>query len=398
MLRIRLSSLLAFLFLVQLVLPLVVFGSTALGAFIWVFVSFCFFILPCLLLPNKIELNGLPWVVLAFLLPAIFVGISNFNNLKVDPRSIADLIRAPYFLAAFLAGCKLAGARELVEECFSRVFKWFLFLVILYLFGSYILRDMVDDLELLYGKIDNVVSARLFVPFPNPYDLALFCALPFFYFLFLGRMLPALGVFVVLLATQSRTGIILLAIGLIIGAATSLVVRRRMVILVLFVGVAIVTALLFIVDINMLKASYLVANTAGLLDGNSTTLSRRFAQWAYLTNVPELGFGTVRSADLVIENAIIYEVYRTGVFGLYAIALFYFLPLAIAVMAILVPGVSALVVAMAIFVILTVVGFNSSVFIYQPKLSLIYWIAVGFLYSVTSGDVRRAFIRQGLEK
>lgn len=379
------TSLLVFGFLVQLSLPLVLFESTALAALIWVVVSICIFAVPCLMVAGKIRVRGLlPITIAVFLPPAIFIGISNLANLKVDARATADLVRSLYFFVAFLAGAALAKKPEVFEEFFSKNFYWTSVLLIGYLIAAFVFRDAVDDAELFFGKFDNAVGGRLFLPFPNPYDLALFCTLPIFYFILIKRLLLALALTAVLVATQSRTGIVLFAVGLLLCVVVSSQARfwSFKYSMMLFVMIAIMFLLFF--DMDDLRSIYLVANTVGLFEGQSTTLSRRFAQWSYLVDLPLLGWGTVRSIDRVIENAVIYELYRTGIFGAYSILCFYFLPALLALRVLWSLGRSPVAVSLAIFVLLTIVGFGSSVFIYQPKLSLMYWFAVGALFSMTS--------------
>lgn len=379
------ASLLTFGFLVQFSLPLILFGSTALAALIWVIASICCFAGPCLIVAGKIEIKGLLTIAIAvFLPPAIFIGISNFSNLKVDARATADLVRSLYFFVAFLAGAGLAKRPEVFVRFFFMSLYWTSVLLIGYLVAALVFIDIVDDVELFFGKFDNAVGGRLFLPFPNPYDLALFCTLPIFYFILEKKLALALALTAVLLATQSRTGIVLFALGLLLCIVVSSQARlwsfRFSMMLLATVAI---TFLLFL-DIDDLRSIYLVANTVGLIEGQSTTLSRRFAQWSYLVDLPLLGWGTVRSIDRVIENAVIYELYRTGILGAYSIFCFYFLPALLAMRVLWALGRNPIAVSLAIFVLLTIVGFGSSVFIYQPKLSLMYWFAVGALFSMLS--------------
>jgi O-antigen ligase len=301
--------------------------------------------------------------------------------MKVEGRATADLFRSTYFFLAFVAGTRLGSRPALLEGLFTRVFRWTLMLLLVYLIAAWALRDRVDDLELLYGKIDNVVSSRIFFPFSNPYDLALFCILPIIYFVLQKRMGLALCLIAVLIATQSRTGLLLLCLAFLICFVISRIARTRMLKFGALIFVAVVLLFILVVDLDDIRSTYLIANTIGLLEGQSTTLSRRFAQWAYLIDLPIFGWGTIRSADLVIENAVIYELYRTGLFGIYTLICFYGFPLALAARSVWSSKGNPLIVALAIFVLLTVAGFSTSVFIYQPKLSLIYWLAVGVLFA-----------------
>lgn len=378
-------------FLIQFALPLVVFGSTAVGALLWVAVSFGAFILPNLLFDGRLPKSALLLITtFVFLPPAIFIGAANLANMKVDGRATADLVRSLYFLFAFIAGVKLASRPESLEKFLSQAFKWITALLLAYMCASFFMRDMIDDVELFYGKFDNVVSGRLFVPFPNPYDLALFCTLPIFYYILNKKILAALTLVAVLVATQSRTGILLFAIGLILCFITSNFSRVRTLRFALLLTALTATVLIFVVDLDNLRSTYLIANTLGLIEGQSTTLSRRFAQWSYVSDLPLLGWGTVRSSERVIENAVIYELYRTGALGIYSIFCFYILPACLALKALWLSERTTVSISFAIFVLLTVIGFSSSVFIYQPKLSLTYWFAVGALFSLISRDVMRA--------
>jgi hypothetical protein len=378
-------------FLAQFAMPLVAFGSTALGALLWVAVSAAIFLVPCLLLRSRAaDTDWLLITLYVFLLPAIFIAISNALNGKFDGRALAELFRAPYFLLAFFAGVKLAGDRSLLKAFVARTFPWVVALLIGYLVASFVTRDFIDDVEVLYGKIENAVRARLFAPFPNPYDLALFCLLPLFYYALERKKVAALSVSAVLLATQSRTGVLLCIFGFTICALVSRFARRRTLSFALLVLSLLVALVLLVFDLEQMRSIYLISNTLGLFEGQSTTLARRFVQWSYLQDLPLLGWGTIRSVDLVIENAIIYELYRMGILGLYTLFVFYVLPAALALRVIATARNDSLQLAFGLFVLLTILGFGSSVFIYQPKMSLLYWFSVGILYSYATDQRTRS--------
>jgi hypothetical protein len=375
------ESLLAWGFLGQLLVPLVLAGSTAAGAVTWVLASIVLFLLPACLLTGSHAVGAIDRVAAyAFLPPAIFIGIANISNGNFEPRDVVDLFRAPYFLVAFLAGAKLASMPGLLERVLARTFPLIAAALFTYLVASFAARNAIDDLELWYGKIDNVVSARLFGPFSNPYDLALFCTFPLIYCMLAKRWALTLVFAAVLVATQSRTGIILCATGLLFCATISRNAQQgitRWVMPAIVIGAGLLVVFL---DEQVLMSMYLVSNTLGLFEGHSTTLARRFAQWRFLQDLPWLGWGTVRSSELVIENAVIYEFYRTGVMGVYTLICFYAFPVILALKTLLSNGRDRVQIALAVFVILTVVGFSASVFIYQPKLSLLYWVASGALF------------------
>jgi hypothetical protein len=379
-------TLLAGGFVLQLAAPLIVGGSTGAGALTWVALSLLVFAVPALLLSGRTgNADLLVVATLVFVPPAIFIGVANFANGNFAGRDIADYFRPLYFFAAFVAGVKLARTPGAMSRLLRLALPAIAVLLLVYLVASFAARDAVDDLELLYGKIDNAVSGRLFVPFPNPYDLALFCILPLLYSLLERRALLALTFTAVLVATQSRTGILLGAFALLMCAWTSPFARQRVFRLLLPALALGLVAFMFFVDIDDIKSIYLISNTLGLFQGESTTLSRRFAQWTYLQDLPLLGWGTIRSAELVIENAIIYELYRTGILGVYSLLCFYVFP-ALLALRVLARDCEHIRIVLAIFVIVTILGFNASVFIYQPKISLLYWFATGalFAYATTS--------------
>jgi hypothetical protein len=380
-LTVRLVTLLAGGFVLQLWAPLILGGSTGAGALAWVALSLLLFAIPALSLSGRIgNADVLIVATCVFLPPGIFIGVANFANGNFEGRDLADYFRAPYFFIAFLAGMKLARTPGAMNQLLARALPAIAALLVVYLAASFAARDLVDDLELLYGKIDNAVSGRLFMPFPNPYDLALFCILPLLYCFLERRALLAFLFAAVLVATQSRTGILLCGFALLICGSTSQFARRRIFRLVFPALALVLVAFMFFVDIDDIKSIYLISNTLGLFQGESTTLSRRFAQWSYLQDLPLLGWGTIRSSELVIENAIIYEVYRTGILGVYSLLCFYVFPAFLA-LRVLARDRERIRIVLAIFIIVTILGFNASVFIYQPKISLLYWAATGALFA-----------------
>jgi hypothetical protein len=383
-LTISVATLLAMGFVLQLCVPLVVFGSTSIGALIWLFCSAILFLLPSLAIPFRTTpLPQLQVLAAIFLPPIIFIGISNAVNGKSDGRDIADIFRAVYFAIAFIAGVRVAAVPQRIEDWLLRMARLTLPLLWLYLISSFVLRNEVDNLELLFGKADNAVSARLFAPFPNPYDLALFCLLPIIYCVLTRRRYLTIGFLVVLLASQSRTGLVLLVLAISVLIVWSTRTRGPMVRFSLLIAGGILAVFAVFLDFEDIRSIYLISNSIGLVEGQSTTLARRFVQWEYLSDLPLLGWGTVTSANLVIENGLIYELYRTGITGVYTILSFYALPGLLALRTLKTQLRRPAALALAMFVLLTVIGSASSVFIYQPKLSLLYWFSCGALYSFT---------------
>jgi hypothetical protein len=381
-LNINRSRLLSWAFVIQLWTPLVIGGSPTLGGLVWVALSLTLFVIPgFVLFRTKLTLNHFGIIIIStFLIPSIIIGISNIVNYKSDARSTIDILRTLYFSAPFTLGIMISRNSKVCEEFIAKTINISLLSFIIYVILSYVIRNSIDNFELYYGKFDNVVSLRTFAPFANPYDLALVSVFFLLYYLSRFRLAPAYASLFLIATTQSRTGVILAIAGVLASIFSNGRLRRQTLTfgasLLLFASIAFMT----IISWDDVKSLYIIANTTGLFDGSSTTLTKRYMQWENLNDLPLLGWGAITSDRIVIENGFIYEIYRCGLLGAYNIFFFYVTPSLVAAYFIIINNKNSAIFPISVFVILTLIGSWSNVFIYQPKISLIYWLLVGILY------------------
>jgi hypothetical protein len=300
------------------------------------------------------------------------------KNIDASLIDFTDIFRNLSFIIFFLLGASVDRLK--FTTILSKILDFTTFTLFVLLLLSFGFRDIFDDLELYYGKIDNVVGGRFFFPFYNPYDLGLFLIFPFvYYFLKSNLFYLVLSVFLIV-GTQSRTAIILMLFVLFLLFIRVKSVRPY----VLWFVLVLLTILLFVyinLDIDLLNNTYLFDNTLKLIQGESTTLEKRFLQWNF-SNYNILGFGVIRTDFIMIENGYLYELLKFGLFSVFSIFFYYIIPFLFSLKCLFFyKRFTALELSIAIWIIAFVIGSNANVFLYQVKLSFIYWLLVGFFLS-----------------
>ena len=300
---------------------------------------------------------------------------SILKNIDVGLIDFADIFRNLSFVIFFLVGASVDRLK--FDTILSKIFDFTTLTLFVLLILSYGYRDIFDDLELFYGKIDNVVGGRFFVPFYNPYDLGLFLILPFVYYLLKRRIFHVFLTVFLIFGTQSRTAIILTI--LILFLLFIRVKSTRPYVLWFLLSLLTILFIIYLnLDIDLLNNSYFFDNTVKLIEGESTTLEKRFSQWSF-SNFEILGLGLIRTDQLMIENGYLYELLKFGLFSVFSILFYYIIPLLVSLKVWFYhKGHTNLEISIAIWIIAFVIGSNANVFLYQVKLSFIYWLMLGF--------------------
>jgi len=316
--------------------------------------------------------------------------IFHITSILANPQSkfvdLSDIFRNFSFLFFFVLGTSIDKVRAsyIVEELLVFIVRTlFIFLIVSYLF-----RDYFDDFENFYGKIDNVVGGRFFLPFYNPYDLGLFLLFPFTLFLLKRNFISFFISFLLIVGTQSRTALLLMVFILLIVFFRIQSVRKN--IIYFIIGFIFLLFILYInIDIDDLSKSYLIDNTQKLLVGESTTLTKRFSQWDYLNYNNLLGLGVIHTNEMMIENGYLYEFVKFGIFSLFSILFYFLIPLLLSIIKLFVfRSQNYFYLAICIWLIVFIIANNANVFLYQVKLSFLYWFIFGvfvndFKFSVT---------------
>lgn len=366
------------LFATQLFFPLIVFKNPGLGNFCWVALSTACFLFSAWLLLEKLTRQQIAIAQIFLLLSALSFASVVFAG-PVDVRSLSEVIRPLVFFSALILGLTIGSNATLSAGFMAFVARLLMVYGVMYVVLSILFRNTVDDYELLYGKIDNVVSFRLFAPFANPYDMALAYTLPVLYFLITRNNFFALTCLVTLIFTQSRTGIILCTFATVALLFSGRKLNTRLLrYVLLFFAVMVISVIQFDL-LGYFSKYYLISNTLGLIDGSSTSLDKRFAQYDELGAISLLGEGALGNATLIIENGFIFEMVKNGVISIATISIYYVFPAVLAALIYLKKQRPPAYEAAAIWVAACIIGSMSNVFIYPPKISSLYWIFVGFL-------------------
>lgn len=357
--------------------PLVVLGESALGNALWYILSSLFVIYIYIVKPKY---NSSLESVRLFSAIALFVcficSISLAVSGDISGRGMAEVIRPLFFATYFLLGYEISRSSELKVLSFVRVSALLCFG---YLIMDTLYSDFVDDIELYFGKFDNVVSGRLFFPFVNPYDLAIFLIIPSILSLYYRKYLYFLIFLILLIFTQSRTGlaVFMLAFALYLVKYNS---SRKLVIYIPAFFVVSLGLLTYVFTTEAFEGYYVIENTKGLFTGKSTSLSKRLDQFAHLDGLPLFGFGAVPNSLYLIENGFLFEVMKMGVLSVFTVFFYYLLPSMLAVL-ILVRSQGVVPVVASIFILVNFIGSIANVFVYQPKISFLYWTSFGIAMS-----------------
>jgi|688.fasta_scaffold219840_2 hypothetical protein len=314
----------------------------------------------------------------------IFLLILNVHSISIVFNSssgfvdILDIFRNFSFFFFFLLGYSID--RSLFIKYFGSYLKIILIILLISTFLSFLFRDSFDNLELYYGKIDNAVSGRNFFPFYNPYDLGLFLLIPFIYF-FLGKnYFLFLLSYMLIFSTQSRTAIILSLIFVLFSFVIFKNSRKIVFSLLIFISL-ILGGIFYYFDTNILESFYLYDNSIKLLSGESTTLTKRYDQWENLISMDLFGSGVIHTNVQMVENGFLYEIIKFGVFSIITLLFYYTLPVFNSILFLLKNKLfnNRVNFTFAFWIVLFVIGSAMNVFLYQVKLSFVFWFVNGFL-------------------
>ena len=363
--------------LISAFIPGLIGGESSYGYVAWYLMSVLIIIWRLVSITLREDVQVVLYIALVCVLVVLIVNtIAIFPNLD-GYRVFFELFRVIVFFLMFSFGFNAYLNRQQIPV--KLLLNCIFFFCILYFLANFLFRDFIDDVELLYGKIDNVVSGRLFLPFFNPYDLAMALLIPQMVFLSRHEYIKALVVAVIIFWTQSRTGIIFMFLSIFLIQLSLLnimtAVRNIFVLSTILIGFL---AYAYIDD--RFSGTYLVSNTLGLISGDSTSWTKRADQFGYLSDVPLFGYGAVPNSLLIIENGFLYEIVKNGVLSIVNIFFYYLIPLVLSVY-VLCNGKEAGQKIAAVFIVSVFFAGLFNVFIYQAKFSLLYWGAYGWLVS-----------------
>jgi hypothetical protein len=122
-------------------------------------------------------------------------------------------------------------------------------------------------------------------------------------------------------------------------------------------------------------------NSIKLLSGESTTLTKRYDQWENLISMDLFGSGVIHTNVQMVENGFLYEIIKFGVFSIITLLFYYTLPVFNSILFLLKNKLfnNRVNFTFAFWIVLFVIGSAMNVFLYQVKLSFVFWFVNGFL-------------------
>ena len=276
-------------------------------------------------------------IVLLFMAWLIVILFSILLSKEIVPRDIFEIHRPFLYFLTCLFGVHLS--------CWSKaqrvkLFKFvFFILTILSVISILQYFGYLQEFTALYSKRVNVISGRGVGTFVNPYDLSFVLILPVIFSLiyiytnnFISIYLVCIIICILgLLATQSKTGLIVVLFSLFLALLSGLIlnVKRKnnisyIRVLISFVFITILCySIVYYLDVDYLMRnfSYLFVGLSEFASGDNNSFNIRMLQVSSVLDskntVMEVIFGNgVQKGNMdIIENEYLLYYYRYGVVG-----------------------------------------------------------------------------------
>ncbi|MDH5881662.1 hypothetical protein L8S15_21525 [Vibrio sp. S/42/10] len=348
--------------------------------------------------------------LLAFLVlfpVSVTVGII-FNDVDIDFRDFFELHRPVlyffqfcFFYCYFDFSVKTQG----LDKTLRKIEITLVIVFTLVCFMAFVQFLKLDRSFLpYYTKMHNITSGRSSAPFTNPYDLSVFISFFCFYFLMKALFENKLNIFlffistIVLLFTQSKTGIVIVFFGVFIISPlcvfTSMLYsgfsRKKFKVLIFYFLATFLSVAIFFINLDYIVENfrYLYVSFINVVEGNKVnSFSLRqiqvenaidFANNSFFVTL--FGNGPAKNEMEYVESSYTYYFFRYGILGL---ILYFIVPLLLAISASISNAIKQFrpfYIAVSIWLIILPVASGGNNFTDQVRLSTLYILLLAFTY------------------